>query len=161
MIFAITGTQEPFDRMIKVIDETAAIFPHKVFVAQVSKSTLITPNLKTYSFIPPLEFNILFDQADLIVSHAGMGTIISALEREKPILIMPRLAEYGEHRNDHQMATCKVFEKLGYVNVAYNEVNLKEKMIQLISSKACPLHKIGKYASHELIAELNDFITFK
>jgi UDP-N-acetylglucosamine transferase subunit ALG13 len=161
MIFVITGTQEPFDRMIKVVDEIAGTFKHLDFVAQVSKSTLKIENLQAFDFIPPVTFNKYFDKADLIISHAGMGTIISALERSIPILIMPRLATYSEHRNDHQVDTCKVFEKLGYVSVAYDEVELKTKIINLLNNSSKPLHKIGKYASDELINSLQEFISEK
>lgn len=158
MIFIITGTQEPFDRMVKVVDEIAANYKDKTFIAQVSKSTLNTSNLKTFNFIPPLEFNKYFEQAELIVSHAGMGTILSALERNKPIVVMPRYAKYGEHRNDHQEATCKVFDKLGYVNVAYDESELKDILTRFLEEGASSLHKIGKFASESLISSINQYV---
>src|SRR5215203_1840996 len=113
MIFLTIGTQEPFDRLLKAIDEIAPMLNTEI-IAQVSKSTYVARNFKTFAFVSPIEFKTYFNQADLIVSHAGMGTIISALEGEKPILIMPRLARYREHRNDHQLATAAVFEKLNY-----------------------------------------------
>lgn len=158
MIFVITGTQEPFDRMIKAVDEIASILSNIPFFAQVSTSKLSTPHLKSFGFIPPLEFNRYFDDAELIISHAGMGTILSALERDKPIIIMPRLAKWGEHRNDHQLATCNAFEKLGYVNVAYDEEELKIKTLKIVSDGPSSSHKIGKQASAELIKSLQDFI---
>lgn len=158
MIFVVTGTQEPFDRMIRVIDQVAAMYKTISFIAQVSKSAIATHNLQTFDFIPPVEFNNYFDQASLIISHAGTGTIFTALERDKPIIIMPRLAEYGEHRNDHQLATCKVFERLGYVNVAYNEDELRTKVIKLLNNTPQSLHKMGKHASNELIESLQEFI---
>ncbi|GAB4031198.1 PssE/Cps14G family polysaccharide biosynthesis glycosyltransferase [Spirosoma jeollabukense] len=158
MIFVVTGTQEPFDRMVRAIDQVAAMYKTISFIAQVSKSALATPNLQTFDFIPPVEFNNYFDQASLIISHAGTGTIFSALERDKPIIIMPRLAQYGEHRNDHQLATCQVFERLGYVNVAYDEEELKSQVIKLLNTAPQSLHKMGKYASNELIESLQEFI---
>ena len=48
-----------------------------------------------------------------IVAHAGMGTILTALEIGKPLLVMPRRAALGEHRNDHQLATARRFADLG------------------------------------------------
>ena len=62
----------------------------------------------------------------MIVAHAGMGTIISAMQHQKPIIIFPRIAALGEHRNEHQMATAKKMKELGYVHVAFNEKELKE-----------------------------------
>ena len=79
-----------------------------------------------------------------------------ALEHQKPIVIMPRLASFGEHRNDHQMATAKAFEKSGLVNVAYNEVELTNKLANMEILK--PSHKIGKFADDTLITTIRDYI---
>ncbi len=58
--------------------------------------------------------------ATAIVAHAGMGTILTALEMGKPLLVMPRRAALGEHRNDHQLATASRFAELGRVKVAFS-----------------------------------------
>jgi UDP-N-acetylglucosamine transferase subunit ALG13 len=158
MIFVTIGTQEPFDRLIKVIDEIAPALKGIPVIAQVSKTNYKAKNIQTLEFISPTEFNTYFAQAQLIVSHAGMGTIISALEQEKPIIVMPRLVKYKEHRSDHQLATANKFEALNYVHVAYNETELKNKLITVLHSNLKPLHKLGKYASKELLTSIEDFI---
>jgi UDP-N-acetylglucosamine transferase subunit ALG13 len=88
-----------------------------------------------------------------------MGTIISALEGEKAIVVMPRLARFREHRNDHQLATAAVFEKLHYVHVAQNEAELQKKLPAIYKNGLQPLHKIGRYASPELISTLKAFLS--
>lgn len=158
MIFITIGTQEPFDRLIKAIDELVPLYSHTTFVAQVAKSNYKVKNMTSFEFISPVEFDKYYEQAKLIISHAGMGSIISALYKEKPILIMPRLAKFGEHRNDHQLATATEFYKLNYVNVAFNEIELKEKLNWILTNNLAPLHKIGKYASHELISSIKETI---
>ena len=75
-------------------------------------------NIRTVEFLPPDEFNKLFSKARLIVAYAGMGTIISAMRQHKPIIIFPRIAAWGEHRNEHQLATAQKMKELGYVYVA-------------------------------------------
>ena len=160
MIFLSIGTQVPFDRLVKAVDEIAPSLQTEI-VAQVSKTTYKAQYMKTFEFIAPHEFDLYFNKATLIVSHAGMGNIISALEREKPILVLPRLAKYGEHRNDHQMATARVFEKLNYVHVAYDAQELQQKLLSVYSEGLQPLHKIGHTASPELIASIKSFITKK
>jgi UDP-N-acetylglucosamine transferase subunit ALG13 len=155
MIFVIAGTQEPFDRMMQVIDKWAGLSNHDVF-GQIAKAEYMPQNFPFVDFISPIAFNEKFLEADIIISHAGMGTIIMALEHQKPILIMPRLAKFGEHRNDHQLATAKGFEKLGLVNVAYNESELLEKLNLLHTFK--PARKIGKFADDQLINTIRSFI---
>src|SRR5687768_1666107 len=116
MIFVTVGTQGAFDRLISTMDQVAELLPHITFVAQVSTGgSYKAKHMKALEFISPTEFDKYFSAAELVVSHAGMGTIISAFEREKPILVLPKLVKYGEHRNDHQLATAKRLESLNYV----------------------------------------------
>jgi len=154
MIFVTIGTQAPFDRFIKIIDEVAPQINEEI-VAQVYKCGFTPKNIKTVDFLAPDEFNNLFEKADLIISHAGMGTILSALQQHKPIIIFPRIAALGEHRNEHQLATAEKFKELGSVYVAMNEQELKELMLR---KDLVPLHEIGAEASESLIQSLEEFI---
>lgn len=124
MIFVTIGTQIPFDRFIKIIDEIAGTID-EVFVVQALNGRYLPQNFKTINFIAPDEFNKIVQEARLIISHAGVGSIISAIEHDKPIIIFPRLASLGEHRNDHQMATAMAINEKGYAYVAYDKKQLK------------------------------------
>lgn len=157
MIFVTIGTQEPFNRLIKAMDQLAFEMKGIEFVAQTVKGSYKPEYMKNLNFLSPSEFNYYFQKAELIVSHAGMGTILSALVAEKPILVMPRLFLYKEHRSDHQIATTRAFEKLKYINTAYNEIELKTKVKQMIHN-SISLHKIGNFASEELIQDIKEFI---
>lgn len=158
MIFVTIGSHQPFDRLIKAIDEIAPTLNEDLIIAQVCKTELKVKNLKTFEFVTPEEFNSYFSQANLIISHAGMGTIISALVQKKPILVLPRLEKFKETRNDHQLATAKRFAELDYIHVAYDEYELKDKLASLTQSDLVPLHKIGSYASGNLINSIQSFI---
>ncbi|OGX91928.1 glycosyltransferase [Hymenobacter coccineus] len=159
MIFITVGTQAPFDRLLETIDKIAGIYPAKEFVAQTLMSEYKPINLKTVDFLEPKEFDTLFDSAELIVSHAGIGTIISALAKHKPLLIMPRKAEFGEHRNDHQLMTATRFQTLKYVHVAQDEQEMSAMLNKILDTESAKvLHKMGHYASVELINSLKQFI---
>lgn len=154
MIFVTIGTQAPFDRFIKIVDEVAPQLSEEI-IAQVYKCGFEPKNIKTVNFLAPDEFNELFDKARLIVSHAGMGTILSALQKHKPIIIFPRIAALGEHRNEHQLATAEKFEELGSVYVAMNEEELKQLILR--TDLKC-LQEIGDSANEGLIRSIKDFI---
>lgn len=154
MIFVTIGTQAPFDRFIRIVDEVAAQIDEEV-VAQVYQCGFEPKNIKTVDFLAPDEFNELFAKARLIVSHAGMGTILSAMQQQKPIIIFPRIAVLGEHRNEHQLATAQKFKELGFVYVAMKDKELKELLLR--KDLKC-LHEIGESASEELIKSLETFI---
>ncbi len=76
------------------------------------------------AFIEPQEFTQRMEAADFVVAHAGMGSIITALTLAKPLVVMPRRVELGEHRNDHQAATAERFAARPGVVVAADERQL-------------------------------------
>lgn len=157
MIFATVGTQAPFDRFVKIIDGIAAELSEEV-VVQAFRDKYEPRNVKVVDFLPPDEFGDIFNKARLIVAHAGMGTIISAMKQCKPIIIFPRIASLGEHRNEHQMATARQMERMGYAYVAYNEQHLR---LLMLSNDLKPLHNLGEYASESLIEDIKRFIEKK
>ncbi|HLN53774.1 MAG TPA: glycosyltransferase [Lentimicrobium sp.] len=156
MIFVVVGTQEPFDRLIQYLDEWSSLSGFKDIEAQISKAKYFPGNFPFFDFIPPAEFDERFNKADLIISHAGMGTIISALQYSKPIIVMPRLAKYKEHRNDHQLATAISFSKLNYVKTAFNKDELFDALNE--RSHLLPAPPISPFASSDLINAVSQFI---
>lgn len=156
MIFVIVGTQEPFDRLIRYMDEWSAKTNNYDIVAQTADSLYKPSHFEYFSFLPVSEFDKKFKEASLIVSHAGMGSIISALQYSKPIIVMPRLAELREHRNDHQVATAKSFSKLGYVTDVYS----KEELFKVLDNRTTiqPAPPISQQASESLLTTLQAFI---
>jgi UDP-N-acetylglucosamine transferase subunit ALG13 len=147
MILVSVGSQTPFDRLVKAIDEWAGSRGRRDVFAQIGESSLQPSNVTWKKFIPPDEFREKVRTAGVIVAHAGMGSIITALELGKPILVMPRRAALNETRNDHQVATAQRFEAQGRIAVAYDEHELLERLDRLdelsagerISSEASPM----------------------
>ena len=82
------------------------------------------PNVVAQPLFPGEEFQRLFARADLVVSHAGMGNIIACLEADKPLVLLPRQAKLGEHRNDHQMDTAEAFQRMYNVPAAQSVAEL-------------------------------------
>ncbi|MCX8495495.1 MAG: glycosyltransferase [Akkermansiaceae bacterium] len=156
MIFITVGTDQPFDRLVKVVDHWVRRTGRADVVAQIGKGGWRPESMRAVEFIEPPEFTRYLLQADVVISHAGMGTILSALHHGKPLLVMPKLASLGEHRNDHQTATARKMMAIHGVNVAFNEVELARNLDHLSELEAP--HKIGHSASESLLAGLRDFI---
>lgn len=131
MIFVTVGAQMPFDRMIRAVDEWAGKRNRQDVFAQIGQTRYRPEHIRFSNFINPQQFYENMQQADTIVAHAGMGTIISAVERCKPILVMPRRSDLGETRNDHQVATARQFEALKLVEVAMDEDTLSSRLDEL------------------------------
>jgi UDP-N-acetylglucosamine transferase subunit ALG13 len=156
VIFVTVGTQLPFDRMIRAVEAWAASAPDRQLFAQIGPTSYVPRGIESSMFISPAECRQRMLDADAIVAHAGMGTIISALELGKPLLVMPRMASLGEHRNDHQIATAKRFAELGRVAVAEDAQQLAVKLDEL--DELTVRDRISPHASGELITALSAFI---
>src|SRR4051794_19203092 len=124
MIFVTVGSELPFDRLLKAVDTWAERHRGADVVAQVAASDFAPKHIRFQQFMTPEAFRSHMRTADLIVAHAGMGTIITAFELGKPIVVMPRRPEFREVRNAHQIATCRQLEAQGRVLVAYHEAEL-------------------------------------
>ena len=125
MILVAVGTQFPFDRLVETVDRWAATSGTSDVVAQIGPSSYVPNAIQAHAFLPPKEFQALLEQADLVIAHCGMGSILSALSHGKPIVVMPRSAAKGEHRNDHQYATAQRFSDQPGVTVAWDETDLR------------------------------------
>ena len=132
MIFLTVGTQFPFDRLVKSVDEFVGSngLDEEIF-AQIGNSTYQPQNFKAVASLDKNLFDKYLRDASCIISHAGMGTITMALEHQKPLLVLPRRQKYKEVVNDHQVAIAKKFEQLGHLLVAYETEQIPEKLEQL------------------------------
>ncbi len=156
MILVTVGTELPFDRLVRAVDLWARETGRSDVFAQIGQNAWRPSFIPAVEFLAPAEFNRCFTQASVIISHAGMGTILSALRFEKPILVMPRRAALGEQRNDHQMATAQQLLALGKINVAFDEHELHQRL-QSLDTLAVRDHT-GMFASSSLIAAVRGFI---
>ena len=157
MIFIVTGTQEPFDRLLKIVDRWSSSNKGIKIIAQTAKSTFLSKNMTCFDYLEPAIFDEYFLNADIIIGHAGMGTIIKALENSKRLVIFPRLIKHNEHRNEHQYHTAKSLERLGLVNAAFSEEDLLSYLndTQQISVRK----KIDNKAQQSLLLRISDFIS--
>lgn len=116
-VFVTVGSQLPFERLILAVDQWAAEHPdHSVF-AQIG-DTVYQPQYMAFARnLRPGDYSMYFDRAQVVVSHVGMGTIISALEVGKRLVLLPRLASLGEHRSDHQLGSARKFRDRANITV--------------------------------------------
>lgn len=156
MIFVTVGSQEPFDRLIGAVDRWAGSRARSDVFAQIANSKLQPGHIKFTQFIGPSEFTRVMREASLIVAHAGMGSIISALELGKPIVVMPRRADLRETRNNHQVGTAERFGEQDRIIVATDEQDLPAKLDYAVTLR--DTERIHSQASPRLIATIRAFL---
>jgi len=128
VIFATVGTQLAFPRLITALDAIAGLHGLEI-IAQTCDPTPGTHHIECREHLAPAEFDALFARAELVVAHAGIGTILTARTLAKPLLLMPRRVSLGEHRNDHQMATARFVAAFAGIRIAWTESDLEAKIL--------------------------------
>lgn len=156
VIFVTVGAQMPFDRLIKTIDQWAHAHQRDDVFAQIGSTDYRPSHIRWTPFLSTEEFRQRYEDAKVVIAHAGTGSIITALQLGKPILIMPRRASLRETRNDHQVATSEQFRKLDSVVVAMDEHELITRLEGIDQLRG--RQTIEPYASPELVNALREFI---
>lgn len=154
MIFLTIGSHEPFDRLARALDAWCAARPDAMTVfGQITDHAEYEPT--SFEWVGNLAPDVYLERckaATLLVSHAGMGSIITAGQFGKPIVVMPRRAAMRETRNDHQVATAKRFESRPGVHVAIDEHALPATLDSAIAGLGAAGEAImGPFAQPQLI----------
>ena len=131
MILVMLGTQNnSFHRLLEEIERLIkkGKIKEKVIV-QAGYTKYQSSNMEIFNLIPQKQLEEYQKEANLIITHGGVGSIISSLKMGKKVIAVPRLHQYGEHVNDHQKQIVKTFDEEGYI-IGINEVSELEKAIE-------------------------------
>ena len=161
MIFVTLGTQKfQFDRLLadidKLIDE--GIICDEVF-AQRGYSKYVPLNYKYVDFLSQDDFNKYLNDCSFLITHGGVGSIMSGLKAGKKIIIYPRLKRYGEHIDDHQIEIAKKYTQLGYCLSVSEGIDLVDCILNINSFY--PQHKILTNNNSMLIRNIIKFLNEK
>lgn len=156
MIFLTVGTQLPFDRLTRGVDSWAAVHPEVEIFGQIGPGACKPKHFPSAAFLAPDEVDRYITRAELIVGHAGMGTIVSSLKMRVPIIVVPRRQALREHRSDHQLATASWLKE----ELALNVVLDIDELPALLDHRheLPPGREIGDAARPRLLRTLSDFV---
>lgn len=132
LIFLTVGNwHKGFDRLVKAVDDLKGkgVITSDVF-GQIGHGKYKPVNFEYCKYCSPDEFLVKMKQAELLISHAGMGTIGQAIKISKAVVVVPRNSKLGEHFDDHQFVTTKHMEAEGKLLAAYEIADLPEKLSQ-------------------------------
>lgn len=122
MILVTLGTQDkPFNRLLEKIEEQIEKGNIKEeVVVQAGFTKFDSKYMKIFDLVDREEFSKLINDCDFLITHGGVGSILTGLKNNKKVIVCPRLSKYGEHMNDHQIQIVANFEKLDYI-LAYQD----------------------------------------
>ena len=124
MILVTLGTQNnSFHRLLEKIQEMIdkKVIKEKVIV-QAGRTKFESKDMEILGIVPEKKLKKLMEKADLIITHGGVGSIVTALKLHKKVIAVPRLSGFNEHVNDHQIEIVDTFDKQGLL-IRSNRIN--------------------------------------
>ncbi len=155
-IFLTVGSMLPFDRLVRALDQCAAEHPHLQVFAQIGETALVPRHMTARAMVSPAEYRRQFAECDLVVSHVGMGTVITAFECNKPLVMLARRPELQEVTSNHQVATAQWLVGRPGITVVDDAAGLAAAV--LASVGAAGVSRIDTGTKDQLIGALRRFI---
>ena len=150
MIFVTIGTSEPFERLLAAV----TLLPREeTLVVQRGRSTTAVADATCVDFLEFERLASLVDEARVVVTHAGAGSILVALQRGRRPIVVPRLQRYGEAVDDHQLALGRRLDEVGLVVLVEELDELASAVAEHDGARLPP-----RGPSPELVAELRDYL---
>lgn len=126
LILVTVGSHyQGFERLIKKMDEIAGKVDEKI-IMQTGYTKYKPINSQYFDFAEYSKIKQLNNDARIIVSHAGVGSILTALEQRTHLIIVPRLKKYDEVVDDHQLEIARQLSGNPNVTVLYDVENLEK-----------------------------------
>lgn len=165
MIFVTIGSMFPFDRMIRAMDAWAAAESGagagagegEEILAQIGAGAYEPRHMAWVRTLDRPAYADAIRRARLVVAHAGVGSIVTAGELGRPIVVLPRRAHLGEHTSDHQVETVGWLRARPWVHVADDEAALGA-CIAAAGAAAAAGGRVAATADPAFIARLRRFI---
>ena len=156
MILVTLGTQDKsFHRLLEAIQKQIDLGNiNEEVIVQAGTTKFESKEMKLFDLIPYDEFDNLIEQCDLLITHGGVGSIITGLKHHKKVIAAARLKKYNEHGNDHQLQILNSFKQAGYI-LTLDHFDELDKVL-----KEAKKFKPKKYKSNtkKMIALVSDFI---
>lgn len=158
MIFVTIGSMFPFDRMIRAMDAWAAAEgAGEEILAQIGAGDYEPRHMTWVRKLDRPAYADAVRRARLVVAHAGVGSIVTAGEFSRPIVVLPRRAHLGEHTSDHQVETVGWLRGKPWVHVADDEGALPA-CIAAAGDAAAGGGRVARTADPAFIERLRRFI---
>ena len=157
-VFASVGSMFAFDRFARALDDWAAAHPATKVLVQIGSGAYEPKRAAFVRMMPPALYQRRIAEAKLFVAHAGMGSIIAAIQAGKPLLMMPRRLDLGEHTTDHQFAMLAKFAGRDGLHTAVSVEDLHAQIDALLADGGTPPAPSAPFAAAAFTGRIRAFI---
>ena len=152
ILVAVGASQFPFDRLLRALDELPG---GESLVVQHGSSAVRPTNAQCLKFVPMEKLAELVREARVVITHAGVGSILLSLTNGKRPLVVPRLRSFGETVDDHQLESARRFAKAGLVRLVEDPAELTDA-VRTAGESDGEAVEVGGEGS--LVQELSDYL---
>lgn len=147
MIFITLGTQDKsFIRLLEEIDRLCEIGQiHETIVVQGGYTKFHSKYMQIFDYVGRDQFESYMQDCRILVTHGGVGSILSGLQHQKKVLAVARLSRYDEHENDHQLQIVGEFSKRHYIVGCNDAAAIRDKWQELAEFTPVPFHSNQSY----------------
>ncbi len=149
----VGNAKQPFSRLLDIVSELYEQLPKPVTV-QSGNTPFKCNKCNVVDFMSREEYEQCIISSDLIIMHAGAGSVLTAIRYGKRPIIMARMKKYDEHVNDHQLEFAKKVQKIGLpvsvvsdaedLAIAVSKTNDEDKFVYRLKNDCRLLHLVKK-----------------
>ena len=133
MIFVTVGTHhDPFQRLL----DGLSLLDGDELVVQYGPGGPPAGVARAADYLPFDEMLALFREADKVITHAGVGSILCATREGHVPLVVPRRHDLGEHVDDHQSELTRALAARGSVSAVWEVEELPQLLAAAQSRRA-------------------------
>lgn len=158
MIFITYGTQpHDFRFLSTVVNQIDSKYQVVVQLGE-SKNIITRENTKVYNYTE--QFDKFASECDILITHGGVGSIMTGLKGHKKVIVVPRLEEFAEHVDSHQLEVSNKLAKNGYIHKFRRTEDINEVIEQVLDNYYIPYEsntkKFVENIEAILLEEIND-----
>ena len=155
MIFVTTGTCEPFDRLLEAID---GLETDERIVAQCGESHVRPRRAECVDFLAFDDLRRLVDEARVVVTHGGVGSILVAINAGVRPVVVPRSRSFGDAVDDHQIGFSRRLNAAGSIVLVENADDLGD-VLATVAGRHAPARSISTAPENAgLVQELRRYL---
>ncbi len=157
LVFVTTGSQQfQFDRLLRAVDEcvSSGVIDDGVF-AQIGHCNYEPKNFEFARFLSRSYFSEKMSMSDVVITHGGTGSIVTALKQGKKVIAMPRLVRFGEHVDDHQVQLLEQFAEAKLILICMDAKSLEAAYLKALKLE------FSRYVSsnEDIIADIDEYLS--
>jgi len=131
---SIGNGKQYFSRLLNAVEACADLLPQPVLV-QCGHTPFVSKKLDVIDFVSMDDFIRYVHNAEMLILHAGAGSVLHAINAGKHPILMPRSKKFDEIVNEHQVSLASTLHDAEKAIMVDNEQELKTAIQRILNEE--------------------------